>query len=125
MFIDFKIDVSQTAGADEGLLEMEEWENVLKQINLQMAPRNKGFHVSKLWVQSEAAKEIVSSTLTTFAISCGCAFIGMALFTESPHLSIIAVTNIVCVIVWLLWFMTVFMMWSVGPLEVLSLIVFV
>lgn len=125
MIMDFKINVVKYAGAVEGLAEMARWEKHFEAFNQQLLPRAGGWHTAKLWVQSEAAIAIVSSTLTTFSISCGCAFIGMVIFTESPQLSCIAVINIVCVIALLLWFMVIVMQWVVGPLEVLSLIVFV
>merc|ERR1719386_564672 len=58
-------------------------------------------------------------------ISCSCAFFGMTIFTANPWLAGIAVVNIIGVMCCLLWFMVVVMQWPIGPIEVLSLIIFV
>eukprot|EP00746_Dinoflagellata_sp_MGD_P151199 gnl/MRDRNA2_/MRDRNA2_82855_c0_seq1.p1 gnl/MRDRNA2_/MRDRNA2_82855_c0~~gnl/MRDRNA2_/MRDRNA2_82855_c0_seq1.p1 ORF type:complete len:1787 (-),score=229.40 gnl/MRDRNA2_/MRDRNA2_82855_c0_seq1:71-5431(-) len=125
MMIDYKLNISKRSGSDVTFYNMDLWDQFIEDFNTEVTPYAEAFHISDLWVQAEAAQSVVDSTIVTFMISCGCAFLGMTIFTANPPLALIAVVNIVGVICCLTWFMVVVMQWPIGPIEVLSLIIFV
>lgn len=125
MMIDYKLNISKRSGSETTFTNMALWDQRIKIFNQEISPYAEAWHISDLWVQAEAAQSVVDSTIVTFVISCSCAFMGMTIFTANPPLALIAVVNIIGVICCLTWFMVVVMQWPVGPIEVLSLIIFV
>lgn len=74
---------------------------------------------------SQAEQLIVGSTMVSLFISFGCVMFGVTLFTKSIHVALLVNLLVLCVILCLVFFMVVVMDWPIGPIEVLSVIVFV
>merc|ERR1719454_2190390 len=120
------LSISKFSAADKAMEVMKEWDTFTKDFNDNAEDAIKGiWHASKLWVRSEAEKVIIDSTLTTLAISLGCVWLSIFLFTQSMHLAFLVMIVVMAIIICLLFFMTVLMEWPIGAIEVLSLIVFV
>eukprot|EP00930_Biecheleria_cincta_P039629 TRINITY_DN27224_c0_g1_i1.p1 TRINITY_DN27224_c0_g1~~TRINITY_DN27224_c0_g1_i1.p1 ORF type:complete len:1438 (+),score=253.19 TRINITY_DN27224_c0_g1_i1:34-4314(+) len=86
---------------------------------------NKALAFSVSAVDAEFNKSMVSSTIMTVCISLAIAFMSMLCFTFSPILALYVTLLVLAIMTSLLFFMTCVMQWSIGPLQVLSLIVFV
>jgi hypothetical protein len=125
-FVPFILSVPKTVDSTLAMELMGEWTKYTEEFNSQAEPAIKGiWHASKLWVRAEAEKVIIDSTLNTLAISLGCVWIGIFIFTRSMHLAFLVMIVVMSIIICLLFFMTVMMEWPIGAIEVLSLIVFV
>jgi len=126
MYFQAYTNVNRLAGSSVGLDAMKRWDLFMADFNSQAEASIKGaWHASRLWSMSEAEKVILDSTLITLCISLGCVFLGVLVFTRSTHLAIIVMTIVMTIVVGLLFFMVIIMNWSIGAIEVLSLIVFV
>jgi predicted RND superfamily exporter protein len=123
------LSVSKNLDAGEAIELMKLWDEYFKTFNDGQAGANYQpqdvWHCSKLWVRASAEKVIIDSTLVTLAISLGCVFLGIFLFTCSMHLAFLVMLVVGAIIVCLLFFMTSLMQWKLGAIEVLCLIVFV
>lgn len=126
MYVQAYTNVNRLGGSAVGLDAMKKWDRFLAEFNSQAEASIKGaWHASRLWSMSEAEKVILDSTLITLCISLGCVFLGVLVFTRSTHLAIIVMTIVMTIVIGLLFFMVIIMKWSIGAIEVLSLIVFV
>merc|ERR1712048_208309 len=85
---------------------------------------NRAIHVSSLWVAVEAQSGIVSSTALSIALSIIFGFIVIALFSKDVWLAALCMVSIAAVILCQLFIMVVVAGWSLGPVEVIALIVF-
>jgi len=86
---------------------------------------NRAWHTAALWVRAEAEVVIIGSTQDTVIISAVCAWVGMLVFTADPYLSSLVLLLVLGVISGLAFFMIVIMNWSIGAIEVVSLVIFV
>eukprot|EP00435_Cladocopium_sp_Y103_P002969 s3932_g1.t1 len=133
-YVQFTVGLNyMTAQSSTILSLMQEWDNVVDEINQNAPPDadlklelGSTWHTSSLWIRAEAELAIVNSTVLTMLVSAICGFLGALFFTHwDPFLSFMVVVNVIGVTLALAWFMMVLMGWAVGVLEVLGLIVFV
>mmetsp|Transcript_19256 Transcript_19256/g.67003 ORF Transcript_19256/g.67003 Transcript_19256/m.67003 type:complete len:1514 (-) Transcript_19256:458-4999(-) len=86
---------------------------------------NRAWHTADAWVRAEAEVAIIKSTMDTIILSAACGGFGMLLFTGDPWLSAIVLFLVLGIISGLAFFMVSIMGWAIGPIEVVSLVVFV
>eukprot|EP00929_Paragymnodinium_shiwhaense_P061382 TRINITY_DN30654_c0_g1_i2.p1 TRINITY_DN30654_c0_g1~~TRINITY_DN30654_c0_g1_i2.p1 ORF type:complete len:1528 (+),score=356.29 TRINITY_DN30654_c0_g1_i2:560-4585(+) len=104
----------------------QRWEAYIEDFNDKAKDSFQGvLHASRLWVSLEAQKVILSSTMDTLFISLGCVFLGAVLFTHSLQIATIVMVIVASIIASLLFYMVVVMRWTLGAIEVVSLIIFV
>jgi len=122
----FYVNVATTVGSQEGLEYMQKWEDYVSMRNSE-APMtaNRAFHTTSAWVRAEAEVAIISSTLDTIIISGVCAFLGVLIFTQDLVLAFYVLFLVIGIICGLAFFMIAIMGWDIGPIEVISLVVFV
>eukprot|EP00929_Paragymnodinium_shiwhaense_P052509 TRINITY_DN26305_c0_g1_i1.p1 TRINITY_DN26305_c0_g1~~TRINITY_DN26305_c0_g1_i1.p1 ORF type:complete len:1264 (+),score=242.41 TRINITY_DN26305_c0_g1_i1:417-4208(+) len=112
--------------ADQGLALMAKWNEFVGANNGKASiVANRAWHTAGSWVTAEAEVAIVSSTKDTIIISAVCAWAGMLLFTGEPWLSFIVLGLVLGIISGLAFFMVSVCGWEIGPIEVVSLIIFV
>lgn len=122
----FRTDFSYLSGTSDAIEYQRLWDNYLIQWNMQASIYGKGaWHTSSLWVRAEAQSALLMSTIATVGIILILAFLGMLIFTGDPLLSCLVVLATLGVIFGLFWFISVFMAWPIGPIEVIALIVFI
>jgi hypothetical protein len=125
-FMSFSIDISKYASTEVALDHMAKWDEYVDDFNREASRFAKGaFHVADLWVRAQAQAELISSTILTLALVIILAFAGMLVFTRDPILSFFVVCATISVVSGLAWFIVGLMGWSVGPIEVIALIVFI
>jgi len=121
----FWVDVSKNVDADEALDYMEYWDNFITNFNLATSvTANSAFHTAQKWVQAEAQVAIVSSTIDTVLIETGIGWFGILMFTGDPVLALLVLMLILGNICGLAFFMITIMEWSIGPIEVIFIVVF-
>lgn len=124
--IEFNVQVSNTAAAGYALEFMDNWQAYVKELNADAAgTADEAFHTSDLWVRAEAEEAIKGSTITTMAISCACGFLGALFFTGEWCMAFCVLGSTIMIMTCQLFFMTGIMGWEIGPIEVISLVVFV
>lgn len=121
----FYVNVDKHLPALEILEYKRKWDRSLDGLNARASvTANRAFHTTQAWVRAEAEISVVASTAATIVISAGCGFLGVFLFTRDPVLAAIVLALVLGVIVGLAFFMVVIMDWSIGPIEVIALVVF-
>jgi len=125
-YMTFTVDVSVKTASGSALEYKKLWDAYLVRWNSQAKIFSKGaWHTAALWVRAEAQDELISSTVVTLLVVVLLAFLGMVVFTRNFMLSLLVVITTCLVVVWLLWYIVALMMWKIGPIEVISLIVFI
>eukprot|EP00928_Gymnodinium_smaydae_P030149 TRINITY_DN2248_c0_g5_i1.p1 TRINITY_DN2248_c0_g5~~TRINITY_DN2248_c0_g5_i1.p1 ORF type:complete len:1473 (+),score=369.33 TRINITY_DN2248_c0_g5_i1:379-4419(+) len=125
-FLHFHVDVSKFSSASYGISYMKLWDSYVEKMNKAAAvTANKAYHTSSLWVRSEAEVAIIGSTTETIIISALCALAGMLVFTRNVWLAFYVLMLVLGVISGLAYFIVGMMGWDIGPIEVISLVVFV
>mmetsp|Transcript_73427 Transcript_73427/g.174966 ORF Transcript_73427/g.174966 Transcript_73427/m.174966 type:complete len:1301 (+) Transcript_73427:141-4043(+) len=105
---------------------MDDWEDHIEDMNTRASmSANKAFSTAKEFVEAEADLVIVSSTVETVGIAAFCAFFAMIAFTCDPVIASYVLMLVLGIIVGLLFFILVVFQWPIGPIEVISLIIFV
>eukprot|EP01029_Cantina_marsupialis_P018749 TRINITY_DN431_c0_g1_i4.p1 TRINITY_DN431_c0_g1~~TRINITY_DN431_c0_g1_i4.p1 ORF type:complete len:1281 (-),score=405.32 TRINITY_DN431_c0_g1_i4:529-4371(-) len=93
------------------------------------AKRPSGFskmnHISQEWVRMFLELEVISGAITAWAISNGCAFISIFIFTRNFMVAVITTFCIVGIVTSLLAFMVYWMGWTFGAVEAIAVTVFV
>jgi len=121
----FTADRSREMSAVAGLDYMHVWDDFVSARNHEASvTANQAFHTAALWPRAEAEKAIRESTIDTIVISAACAFLGVFIFTWDPVLAVMVVLLVLGIIAGLAFFMVVIMDWAIGPIEVISLVVF-
>jgi predicted RND superfamily exporter protein len=124
--ISFDVDVPSDYGAENILEYKTRWDKYLNEMNNQASfTASHAWHASRAWVRAEAEVIIVGSTVNTIIISAGSGWLGMVAFTLDPYLAFLVLLIVIGIISGLAFFMTVIMAWKLGPLEVVSLVIFV
>eukprot|EP00928_Gymnodinium_smaydae_P023610 TRINITY_DN19419_c0_g6_i1.p1 TRINITY_DN19419_c0_g6~~TRINITY_DN19419_c0_g6_i1.p1 ORF type:complete len:1724 (-),score=278.13 TRINITY_DN19419_c0_g6_i1:77-5248(-) len=125
-FLCADIDVNKYTSTDEALLYKALWERHLQTFNAQASRYAAGaWQSSELWVRAEAQQNLVSSTALTLVVVVLTAFLGMLCFTRDAKLAVFVVACTLFVIAGLAFVMTGLLAWTIGPIEVIALIVFV
>lgn len=125
-FMKFRADFSTNSGLSDGLAYMDKWDSYISAFNDEASVYATGvFHVSNYWVQIQATKELIETTVVTLVLVIGLAFIGMLIFTFNIILSLFVVITTVLVILGLTFFITCVAGWKIGVIEVIALIVFI
>eukprot|EP00929_Paragymnodinium_shiwhaense_P041948 TRINITY_DN21789_c0_g1_i1.p1 TRINITY_DN21789_c0_g1~~TRINITY_DN21789_c0_g1_i1.p1 ORF type:complete len:1273 (+),score=262.68 TRINITY_DN21789_c0_g1_i1:219-4037(+) len=126
VYLMFHVDVHKHSSIDVALAYKAKWSKYLGEYNTGASSHSAGaWHTAQLWVRAEAQQALESSTLMTLAIVLVLAFLGMIVFTRDAALSFFVVLATVGVVCGLAFFITTVMQWAVGPIEVISLIVFI
>lgn len=124
-FLSFVVDFNKDASAVDALRFKEGWDKLMSEWNTKAwQPWAGAWHTSRLWVRAEAQNELIKSTALTLGIVLGLAFVGMLLFTHDCCLSLLVVLSTAGVVCGLAFFIIIVMGWSIGPIEVIALIVF-
>jgi len=122
----FQIDVNRQSAVPAAQEHQERWDAYLRSYNAEASMFAYGtWHTSDLWVRTQVLQELASSTVSTVAIVLLLAFFGMLGFTGDFWLAIFVVLATTFVISGILFFIVVVNKWPVGPVEVISLIVFI
>lgn len=122
----FKIDVHQRAPVFESLRHKSNWDAYVGSYNVKARRSARGaVHTSDLWVQAEAVRELISSTVITLVIALLFSFFGTLIVTMDVLLSTFVVMATSSVVCFLMFFMVVVMGWVIGPIEIIALIAFI
>eukprot|EP00435_Cladocopium_sp_Y103_P018188 s2182_g4.t1 len=114
------------AKIQEGLLYMKEWDTFVEGKNaVASMTANRAWHTASIWVRSEAEVAIIGSTIDTIIIATCSGWAGVFLFTGDLWLAVIVTCVVIVVITGLAFYISCIMAWSIGPIEVISLVVFV
>ena len=122
---EFVLDRPYNLGLSESMELMNAWGDFVKVRNADAAMRaNRAWHVSSLWVRVEAQHGIISSTAASIGISVMVGFFTVLGATRDAKLACLCMLSVMLTILSQLFFMVVVMQWSIGPIEVVALIVF-
>jgi len=124
--IAFTTNIRMDSAAAEGVKYMEKWDNYIDRLNSAASvTANHAWYTAALFVRSEAEQAIIASTLETIIIAAACGWLGMLAFIKDPWTSTLVTSLVLGIISGLGFFMVVLMGWKIGPIEVISLVVFV
>lgn len=122
----FKVDVAFDIGATAISEYKAEWDRFVDERNaLASETANRAWHTAQAWVLAEAELAIINSTIVTIVVAAVCGWACMLLFTNDPTLAFLVLMLVLGVVTGLAFFMIVIMAWPLGPIEVISLVVFV
>jgi predicted RND superfamily exporter protein len=103
----------------------DKWDEAILQMSREgSVTANHAFQTSTTWAEAEAKLEIQNSTRNTILVTALCAFLTMLVFTFNVRLSCIVLGLVAVVVLGLTFCMTVIMNWSIGPLEIIGIIIF-
>jgi hypothetical protein len=121
----FIVNFDKHIKADITLDYKERWDDYVEKLN-DVAPltANKAYHSTGAWVSAEATIAIVMSTLITVLIECACGYLGIVVFTGDPALATLVLFLVLENISGVLFFMLSLMGWTLGPIEIIFLVVF-
>jgi len=121
----FRGDFSRNSGADRILEYKAKWDAYIATRNAAAAlTANGAWHTSEAWVLAEAQMAIISSTTDTIIMECALGWFGILVFTQDPVLAFIVLFLIIGNLGGLACFMIQVMGWSIGPIEIIFLVVF-
>lgn len=124
--LSFQVDFSYEAGAENILSFKEKWDTFVDGLNAKASSTgNMAWHTAQAWVQAEAEVAIINSTILTIVVAALGGFGCMLIFTLDPLLALLVLLLVIGVVTSLAFFMVVIMAWTVGPIEVISLVAFV
>jgi len=124
--LQFLVDVGIYVPSSKGLLYMKEWDAFVQSKNaVASMTANQAWHTASIWVRLEAEVAIIGSTIDTIIIATCSGWAGVFLFTGDVWLAVIVTCVVVVVITGLAFYISCIMAWSIGPIEVISLVVFV
>jgi hypothetical protein len=85
---------------------------------------NHAYATADVFKRSEAEEALIGSTIETIVIAAVLAWLGCAIFTGSVLLACLVTFLVLGIIAGLAFFMVVLCGWKIGPIEVVSLVVF-
>lgn len=118
--LQFLVNVGIYVPSSQGLLYMKEWDSFVEGKNAVAS-----MTANRIWVRSEAEVAIIGSTIDTIIIATCSGWAGVFLFTGDLWLAVIVTCVVIVVITGLAFYISCIMAWSIGPIEVISLVVFV
>ncbi|CAK0849889.1 unnamed protein product, partial [Prorocentrum cordatum] len=125
-FLSFTVDVHEFSATETAMHNAALWDKHLVEYNSGASRfANGAFQTAGLWVRAEAQQELIFSTVLTFGLVILFALLGMLVFTRDWCLSLMVVASTCMVVNGLAFFMVVVLGWAIGPIEVISLIVFI
>lgn len=124
--LNFYCDFAFDAGAQAVLDFKAKWDAHVDALNaVASTTGNMAWHTAQAWVSAEAEVAIINSTILTIVVAALGGFACMIIFTADPLLALMVLLLVLGVITGLAFFMVVVMGWALGPIEVISLVVFV
>eukprot|EP00928_Gymnodinium_smaydae_P031132 TRINITY_DN22957_c0_g5_i1.p1 TRINITY_DN22957_c0_g5~~TRINITY_DN22957_c0_g5_i1.p1 ORF type:complete len:1206 (+),score=173.87 TRINITY_DN22957_c0_g5_i1:93-3620(+) len=125
-YVDFTVDVDRLSPADAALEYRQLWDDyIFKHNGFVVGNAPEASHTSSLWVLADATSELISSTLFTLLLVVVLAFAAVLFSTKSLSLSAIVVVATMLVVGGLIFVIVNVMYLSIGPIEVIALIVFI
>jgi len=126
VMLQFYVDVAYDIGAERILDYKAKWDKWVDTKNdFASATADFAWHSAGAWTMAEAEVAIINSTIITIIIAVGSGWGCILLFTGDPSLALMVVCLVMGVIIALAFFMVVLQGWEIGPIEVISLVVFV
>jgi predicted RND superfamily exporter protein len=123
--LDISVEID-TKKSSKVLEYKEKWDNFVREKNAFAGmSANHAFHTTGLWVKAEAHSAIIQSTVITILIECVIGFLCILVFTGDLILAVVVVSLVVINICGLAFFMVFAYGWTIGPIEVICLVVFV
>jgi hypothetical protein len=121
-----KVKIKLEGGLSDKMEQKRRWDDFMDDWNSrQPITAGTAIHVSSTWQSVESDTIVISSSVETVLVAAVCAFVCVLFSTRNVLLSFVVVTVVLCVIVTLLFIMISIMGWALGPIELISLIVFV
>eukprot|EP00927_Polykrikos_kofoidii_P027934 TRINITY_DN2445_c0_g2_i1.p1 TRINITY_DN2445_c0_g2~~TRINITY_DN2445_c0_g2_i1.p1 ORF type:complete len:1477 (-),score=219.14 TRINITY_DN2445_c0_g2_i1:26-4456(-) len=125
-FFEAAIGIARYPSLDEIATLESAWNTYLSDFDKEAHASFKGaWHTSNMWVLAEARREIMTGTLSSIIISLCCVVCGVIVFTANVRLAIFVMLAVAGVVLLLFSVMIIVMRWSIGAIEVVSMIVFV
>lgn len=123
--LEFRIALTSANDLSTTIAVKTAWENYIQQQNdLSGLGANKAFQVSSLWVNVEAQDGIIRSTVTTITSAIFIGYLAAVIFTQDLVLSLFPMLSVGLTVLCLLFMMVGVLQWPFGPVDVISLIVF-
>jgi len=123
--LDFRIALTSANDLSTTIAAKTAWENYINQRNaLSGLAANQAFQVSSLWVNVEAQDGIIRSTVTTITSAILIGYLAAVIFTQDLLLSLFPMLSVLLTVLCLLFIMVGVLQWPFGPVDVISLIVF-
>jgi predicted RND superfamily exporter protein len=124
--IAFLTNFNQYAGAQEAIKYVELWNEHMENLNRESSvSANHAYATAQNFVRAEAEIAVINSTVETIIISALCGWLGMLVFTKDPWAAGLVTLLVLGIICGLAFFIVVVCDWKIGPIEVISLVVFV
>lgn len=122
----FKVGVAHNLQAESMLEYRELWDAyVTERNNAASVTASKAWHTSPTWVRAESEVLIMQSSTHVVGIATALGLIGVFVYTMDLTLTAFVMIQVMVTMAGLCFVMFVILGWSVGPLEVISLVVFV
>lgn len=129
---DFRCEFDDLGSARDIQIFLDKWEARVRQVNEEIfnsfagskTSLGPGLPLSDMFQRAEAENRVVSSALSSWLVSVGCALVALAGFTRSFGLSAIACFAMFSTAACSLFFITSVWAWRFGLMEAVSLIIF-
>eukprot|EP00746_Dinoflagellata_sp_MGD_P001218 gnl/MRDRNA2_/MRDRNA2_102273_c0_seq1.p1 gnl/MRDRNA2_/MRDRNA2_102273_c0~~gnl/MRDRNA2_/MRDRNA2_102273_c0_seq1.p1 ORF type:complete len:1263 (-),score=213.89 gnl/MRDRNA2_/MRDRNA2_102273_c0_seq1:34-3822(-) len=122
----FKVGVAHNLRAENMLEYRDLWDKYLEERNEEASvTASAAWHTSPTWVRAESEVLIMQSSTHVVGIAVALGFTGVFIYTMDLTLTAFVMMQVMVIIAGLCFVMFVILGWSVGPLEVISLVVFV
>lgn len=123
--LEFRIALTSANDLSTTIAVKTAWEHYIQQQNdLSGLGANKAFQVSSLWINVEAQDGIIRSTVTTITSAIFIGYLAAVIFTQDLVLSLFPMLSVGLTVLCLLFMMVGVLQWPFGPVDVISLIVF-
>lgn len=123
--LDFMGDVDKNLPAGKVLEYKAKWDTYVAEMNTQASlSASTAWATSEGWQGAEAARTVVASTVETILTECTVSWVGLTFFTGDPVLASMVLSLMIANTVWLTSVMTFFLHWTIGPVEIIFLVMF-
>jgi len=122
---EFRCNFNSDAAAADGIVYQDKWNSYVDNMNaVASLTANHAYATADVFKRSEAEEALIGSTIETIVIAAVLAWLGCAIFTGSVLLACLVTFLVLGIIAGLAFFMVVLCGWKIGPIEVVSLVVF-